>query len=187
LNGGEKMQDYEVEIKGMVPLLHNRYPVNAMDITKKTRKGKIRDPKEDAKKCLYINAKGKIYQPADHIEGALIKVGSAITIAGAGKKTYKDLMKTNVMVIPQEIPFTDGDKYEVDTRLCVLNGRVRIPVSRPRWDEWGFTFKLRLIDETLVPEEVLKTLLEIAGREQGIGTYRPKFGRFEVVKFEAVK
>lgn len=180
------MQDYKVTIRGIVPLMHNRYPMDALDITKKTRKGKIFDPAEAAKKCLYINTKGEIYQPSDHIEGALIQVGSALTIAGAGKKTYKDQMKTNIAVIPTEILFPNGKDYKVDTRLGVIQ-RARVPVSRPRWDDWEFTFIIRVFDETLVPAEILKELLEIAGKEKGIGTYRPKFGRFEVIEFEPIK
>jgi len=181
------MQDYRVKIHGIVPLMHNKYPDVAMDITKKVRVGKIRDPKEDALKCLYKTSDGKIYQPADHFEGALIQVGSSLRIAGAGKKTYKDLMKTNIQVMPQEIDFPNGEKYVVDTRLGVIQGKTRVPISRPRWDDWTFEFTIRVFDETLISGEVLRELLETAGREKGIGTYRPKFGRFEVLEFEAVK
>jgi len=179
------MKDYKVKIKGIVPLMHNRYPMDAMDITKKVRRGTIHDPKVEADKCLYKNAEGVIYQPSDHIEGALIKVGSSMTIPGAGKKTYKDMMKTNIAVLPQEIPFPNGPNYQIDTRLGVIPAtKGRVPISRPRWDEWEVEFTIRVFDETLLPGEVLKELLERAGKEQGIGTYRPKFGRFEVSEFK---
>jgi len=178
------MLDYDVLIRGVSPLMHNRYPMDATMITKKVRKGKLFNPEEEVKKCFYFNSKGEIYQPADHIEGALINVGSAITIAGAGKKTYKDQMKTNIQVLPQEIPFPNGDKFMTDVRLAVIPAtRGRVPVARPRWDDWEFRFTLRVFDETQVSADILRQLLEIAGKEKGIGTYRPKFGRFEVVEF----
>lgn len=182
------MLDYAVKIRGIVPLLINRYPIDATGITKKKPKGTLFNAKEAVEKCLYRNAKGEIYQPSDHIEGALIKVGSSINIAGAGKKTYKDQMKTNIQVLPIEIPFPNGEKFATDVRLCVIPAtRGRVPVARPRWDEWEFDFTIRVFDETLLSGEILRELLETAGTTKGIGTYRPKFGRFEVVKFEPTK
>lgn len=188
MKNNELTQDYNVTIKGTVPLMHNRYPLNATDITKKEKKGKVFNAEESAKKCLYVNTKGEIYQPADHIEGALIKVGSSINIAGGGKKTYKDQMKTNILVMPTEIPFENGKDYETDVRLAVIPAtRGRVPVARPRWDDWSFNFTIRVMDKETLDADILKQLLETAGRTQGIGTYRPKFGRFEVTKFEAKK
>lgn len=182
------MQDYDVTIRGIVPLMHSRYPLEAASITKKRQRGTLFNPAEEVKKTYYVNSKGEIYQPADHIEGALIQAGSAKTVPGMGKKTYKDQMKTNIAILPPEIPFPNGKNYKTDVRLCVIPAtRGRVPVARARWDEWEFGFTLRVFDETLLDGETLKELLEIAGKTKGIGTYRPKFGRFEVVKFELVK
>jgi len=181
------MKDYKVKIQGVAPLMHNRYPLDAMQITKKTKRGKVFDPVTVVQACLYKNVNGEIYQPADHIEGALIQVGSQINIAGRGKKTYKDEMKTNIQVMPQEIPFPDGKNFAIDVRLAVIPAtRGRVPVARPRWDKWEFEFTIRVFNEEYLPESILKELLENAGREKGIGTYRPKFGRFEVVEFKAI-
>jgi hypothetical protein len=180
-------QDFNVTIKGIVPLMHNRYPLDAMQITKKKPRGTLFNPTEKAKECLYIDTKGEIYQPSDHIEGALIQVGSTKSVPGQGKKTYKDQMKTNIAVMPTEIPFPNGKDYTVDTRLCVIPAtRGRIPVARPRWDNWQFNFTIRVFDETLLDRETVKELLETAGKTKGIGTYRPKFGRFEVTQFDTI-
>lgn len=180
--------DYAVKIRGVVPLMHNRYPLDALSITKKKVRGSVFDPAEEVQKCLYKNVKGDIYQPSDHIEGALINVGSSKTIPGRGKKTYKDMMKTNVVVLPIEIPFKNGKDFQTDVRLGVIPAtRGRVPIARPIWNDWEFDFILRVADESLIEGETLKELLEIAGKEKGIGTYRPKYGRFEVAKFEPVK
>jgi len=179
------MKDFEVEIKGIVPLMHDRYPINALDTTKKKRRGTVFNPKEEMEKCLYRNSKGEIYQPSNHIEGALIKAGSTLVIPGAGRKTYKDLMKTNIAILPTEIMFENRNKYELDLRKCVVPAtKGAIPVARPIWKDWGAKFILRMFDETLIPKETMRSILETAGKEQGIGTYRPIFGRFEVIRFE---
>lgn len=182
------MQDYAVQIRGIAPLIHNRYPLDAVSITKKKPRGTIFNPTEEVQKCFYRDLNGKIYQPADHIEGALIKIGSSKTIPGRGKTTYKDMMKTNIMVLPVEIPFPNGEKFITDVRLGVIPAtRGRVPIARPLWEDWAFNFTLRVFDETLIEGDTVKELLEMAGREKGIGTYRPKYGRFEVTKFDPVK
>ena len=182
------VKDFKVKIKGIVPLMHNRYPLDAMQITKKKPKGTLFNPIDEVEKCLYKDTEGKIYQPSDHIEGALIQVGSTISVPGQGKKTYKDQMKTNIAVLPNEIYFTEANDYKTDVRLCVIPAtRGRIPVARPRWDNWTLEFTLRVFDETLLNGETLKELLETAGKTKGIGTYRPKFGRFEVIQFVPIK
>ena len=182
------LKDYDVTIRGTAPLMHNRYPMEATGITKKHQRGTLFNAEGEVKKTYYVNSKGEIYQPAEHIEGALIQAGSAKTVPGLGKKTYKDQMKTNIAVLPVEIPFPNGKNYKTDVRLAVIPAtRGRVPVARARWDEWEFNFTLRVFDDSLLDCETLKELLEMAGKTKGIGTYRPKYGRFEVTKFEPVK
>ena len=100
-------------------------------------------------------------------------------------------MKTNVAVfgeilkngkIETKIRFPQAKNYATDVRLAVIpTTRGRVPVARPRWDEWDMEFVIRVMDPEYLDQSTLKEILEIAGREQGIGTFRPKFGRFEVV------
>jgi len=57
---------------------------------------------------------------------------------------------------------------------------------RPLFKEWVANFKLMVLDDTL-PLEMLREILERAGTTIGIGDYRPKYGLFEVMKFEEIK
>ena len=184
------MKDYKVKIRGIRPLLHHKFDLDEAQKKKKRQRGVVFNAKEEVDKCLYKNTGGEVYQPADHIEGALIKTGVKFTIPGAGKKTYKDRMKSQIMVTPQEIPFSNGgsNQYKTDIRSAVVpSTRGRVPVARPRWDDWELDFIIKVLNEDLVPGDILREILEIAGIEQGIGTYRPKFGLFEVIDFEPIK
>ena len=182
------MDKYKVTIKGCRPLLHNRYPMpTAESAGKKVRKATVFNAVADAEKCLYKTTEGKIFQPAIHIEGALIK--GACQIPWKGKKTFKDIVAQSIIVMPREIPFKvpKDAKYEVDVTTCVIPAtRGRVPVARPRWDEWEFEF-------TIVNENVddldggtLKNIVVEAGKI-GIGTFRLKYGKFEVDSFEKIE
>ena len=182
----EQAKIYTVTIEGLAPLMHNRYPLEEAGKPKTKTKGKVFNAIEAAEKCLYKTVDGTIYQPADHIEGALIEVGS--TIVKTGRTTYKTDMKTNIQVNPQEIPFPNGKEYTVDVRTGVIPATGgRVPIARPRWDKWQFTFTITVFNTHDTAEETLKALLDTAGKTKGIGTYRPKFGRFKVTSFELLK
>jgi hypothetical protein len=170
----------ECEIKGVAPLLQHRFPEEAEDKKSTKRTGRI-DYSQEVEKALFKNKNGVIYEPSSHIEGALRKAAVAFRIPGQSRKTYKDLVLRSIVVVPDEIPL-EPQEYDVDKRSVKIQ-RARVFRYRPRWDEWSLEFNIHMLDDQF-DSDVLKEILEYAGVAHGIGDYRPKFGRFEVVKFE---
>jgi hypothetical protein len=173
------MREYEVSIKGIVPLMHERFS----GATSSKHKKKY-DPKEECEKKLYRNKDGKIFQPAIHIEGALIN--AATNFQMKGRKSYKDFFKSSVIIMPQEIFFKipeDPENYEIDERPVVIQ-RSRVLTWRPKWNDWEFDFSIKVLQDAMIDDSTVKEILEHAGAYVGIGSFRPKFGRFEVIKFQ---
>jgi len=168
-----------VTIKGVCPLLHHKF--NPPKQTRQRKSKKVYDPKTEAEKGLYKNSEGVIYQPAEHLEGAIIK--AATNFQMKGRKTYRDYAKACLILLEREIPFTNGAKYEIDERPVIIN-RARVMAWRPRWSNWQFTFIIRNLQPDMMDDQTLKEILEHAGLFVGIGDFRPKFGRFEVTGFE---
>ena len=79
------MKKIDVEIKGVCPLLQHRFPEEEHGINVKKAKKKIYNPEEEAEKATYRDKNGEIYQPSEHILGALIK--AAVSFKFEGKKT----------------------------------------------------------------------------------------------------
>ena len=180
-------KEFLCHIKGIRPLLFSKFP--DFD-AKKPRKGEITDPKDIAKQCLYLDKKGKIYLPAEHLEGALIQGGKGWQIPGEGKATYTKEIAQNIIVIPQNVPFLfpeDPKDYTIDKRVVVANGKARMWSFRPRWDEWEFKFTIRYECSfgVKINRNVLVELLQRAGK-YGVGTYRLKFGKFMPVSVTEV-
>ena len=178
------MKKYHVKIRGLRPLLHHRYP-EPEEKTAKGRRSTVFNPEQEAKKCLYISANnGKIYQPAEHIEGAMIK--GATQIQFKGKKTFKDIVAQNLIVQPREILLPQ--KYRIDVTTGVIPAtRGRVPIARPAWDEWELEFDV--IDTSSYEDintEILRNIMEEAGKV-GIGTFRLKYGKFEVVDVKEIE
>lgn len=175
------MKKVEVKIKGIVPLLQNRF-VGEEDESASQRTGVV-DRSEDWRNALYSDEKIGIYEPSEHVWGSMIKAASNFQIPGRGKKTYKDLIKSGIVLEPDKIPLGKKEPDEIDKRPVVIRGS-RILRQRPMMKEgWKLSFSVNILDEQLQPE-VVKRILVHAGKYIGIGDFRPRFGRFEVIEFE---
>lgn len=76
--------------------------------------------------------------------------------------------------------------FEVDSRPVVIPAtKGRIMRHRPRFDSWRMKFQLEL-DDSLVPSDVCQQLLEEGGRQNGLGDFRPMFGRFRVFSWSEI-
>lgn len=174
----------KVKIKGMSPILFSRFPEEDF-IKKETKlKGVDLTMEEQVEKSLYRTKQGKIYTPADHIIGSMVKAGSNFKLKG--RKTFKDVCEAGVFIEPLEIVHKN-QKYQSDWRSAVnRNTRGRIMVGRGRLDSWRLEFTLTCIDQRATLDD-MKSILKYAGNYVGIGSYRPRYGRFEVEKFTKKK
>ncbi|MEW6356915.1 MAG: hypothetical protein AB1696_11345 [Planctomycetota bacterium] len=173
------METVCVTIRGTAPLLMHRYPLEKDGADLAARKDQTYDPKEDAERALYRNAEG-CYVPSTWVEACLRD--TAKEFKGKGRSSLKATVLASVFVEPEEIPLGKTTYDEIDRRPCVIQ-RMRIVRSRPRFNSWEIAFKITY-DETRIKKDVLRQMLEEAGRSKGIGDYRPKFGRFEIIAFE---
>jgi hypothetical protein len=190
------MYTIDVKIKGTAPLLQHRFPMPSLAAMSKggiKHTGAI-DYTKEWKQYFYANSAGEIYQPASHIEGAMIRAAVNFKIQGKRGKTYKDLFRATVFVTPDEIPHngftvpdeldTDADKpLYLDMRPVVVQ-RSRVVRIRPAFKTgWKLEFTIEILDDQVAPE-LVQDVLALAGKTVGIGDHRPRFGRFTVTRFE---
>jgi hypothetical protein len=179
IKGGETMREINIRIEGTAPLLQNRFSMDDKKPKAKLKDGSV-DYAAQAETALFKNKNG-VFEPANHIEAALIKAAANFRIPGKNRKTYKDLIKAALFVEPEEIQHVH-QTHVVDTRAVVVQ-RARVVRYRPRFDKWALEFTARITNDQL-PTEAVKDILEYVGEFVGIGDHRPRFGRFKVVKFE---
>lgn len=180
------MKEYKVSIKGVTPLLFNRFIEASIDKKVKKRAGALKEENPEDK--LYKTKEGKIYTPSTHIRGMLINSGKNFKIQGKSRSTYSKLVGSVIDINPDCI---EHKKQEWDIfKISAVNPntRGRIMTIRPIMNEWELSFNLETTDD--IPEEVIKAMLDYGGQYVGIGDWRPekkgKYGKFIVTKFELV-
>lgn len=182
------MRKFEVEVEGISPLLQARHLTpKEMEVVTKREESNKKTKKLTEKEQYDLHAyktKGKFYQPSEMFEAAMVKAATNFKLEG--KKTYKDVMNGGILIEPIEI-IHKNQKFEMDARWGKNpTTRGAIWVVRPRIDKWQLKFTLNLLQDERVSSETLKDILAYAGLYVGVGGWRPKFGRFKIIKFKEI-
>ena len=127
---------------------------------------------------IYHDAQLGPYMPALNIDvcvwqgGKMRKSGAAIK---RGFMTFEDRVPLRYEG-PRDLDCLYGDRRFVDRRAVVIGGKKTIR-TRPTFREWSIEFDAAY-DEDVLNFETVTACADLAGRYCGIGTYRPRFGRF---------
>lgn len=148
-------------------------------------------PRGQAEPKAYIDKDtGILYVPGANLYAAIISAG-VFHRSGRMKLTTAKSSLVTAGVILEELVCSLGTKdWECDSRSVVNpNTGGRIMCHRPRVDVWSTTFTLD-IDTEMFSENLVRALVDDAGKKIGLGDFRPSrrgpFGRFVVVGWEQI-
>lgn len=193
------MKRFEIELKGVTPLLHHRMTDEELFalLGAKTKKKKDKEdltPRQIAEKYAYRNGE-KYCIPTGYIVGALKGVASEYKQKNSQRKSIKSIAGG---IFRPEVEFADLMNYEnepikdfeVDIRKATNHQKGAVAVCRPRFDQWKLKTTF-VVDTDLVSEEMVLEMLNDAGKRSGIGSFRVSkggyFGQFQVTEFKELK
>lgn len=183
-------------IKGMSPLLMNRFTEEAelsvSSTVKKVTKSSKGTPREQATAKAYRDEKGVLYIPAANIYSCIIQAGKFTKLGKSKVTTTKSSLIPAAMVINEMVCSLNTKDFEVDSRSVVIPSTGgRIMAHRPRLDEWETSFSIDLFDEDILSADIVRMVIDDAGRKVGLGDFRPDrkgpFGRFVVTNWKVEK
>ena len=142
----------------------------------------------------HINSDGYVFHPSGALKKAMIDAArySGEQIEGQGKKTYTAKVTSGVCVASDLVTDCKSDAIERrDVYASAQGGKGknegRVWKYFPTLAKWKAQTTIQVYDPIVTPD-VLRRILEDAGRFIGIGTWRPQmggeYGRFKIVKFE---
>lgn len=192
----------DVRIEGIVPIIiHNvqlANPLNEWAQKIKVFSGKRKKTESDILKIqelefmgsLYFDKEAGPYLPSQYIEAAL--ASSMYAAKRISKAKTKAGLYADNPIIPLEYngprdmdKMWDSGKFHRCDMVKVATARVLR--CRPCFPlPWAADFSLTIISSAIDPADIYEGLV-YAGQFVGIGDWRPKFGRFNVVKFEVCK
>lgn len=184
------MQKMTVKISGISGLLFDRFVDMSAD----------RRPPEEK---LYLNGNKELVLPSENIYAFLFGEnprGCAMRFEAKKGKDYRQVGMAALVVSPEFIPFTRNGKPIVFSRfvdgrdekagLHVLHHKANVkkgmlvipsPKERPMLaTPWDLQFDIDILENHLVTPEKIKNWFMRGGIEIALGTYRPRFGRFQV-------
>ena len=189
------MDIIKVRLTGTRPLLmHSPLYVNMFDPRTKAHKalGNITNKTTDEaaktiqqsqwRGALYFDEELGPYIPSDNLE-AVIKNGASFDRKGKDIRRYMEVVEQCVPLIykgPRTIEGLWDDGNFIDVRFANNpSTRGKVTAVRPIFREWQLEFTIAYQAEGLNRDALIKYLTK-GGEVEGIGDYRPKFGRFSV-------
>ena len=194
------MKTIQVEITGTTPLLHHRMSDEAvlalLGTKAKVKKEKVvKTPREIAEEAVYRRDDGVCYIPGGYLLGAFMGASANYKRADSSKKSLKSLAGAAFRVTEEVIVLTDLSgspikEFEVDIRKGTNGMKGAVCVCRPRFDQWKCKFVIELAED-LISAETANKIMTDAGRQVGIGSFRPCksgwFGQFVVTSWQELR
>jgi len=192
---------YEVELKGITPLLMNsNRMVGRKDGTIRRTGEAVKGNPEEWKEKMYFKEGIGLYLPSLNIEIAFYQTSKGIKIGGreyAGKyfngAIYIDepevqlLVKGEPVLNVEDALKNNPRSVYVDTRIaCLKTGAKKTSQLRYRLcvGDWSIKFKLIDASDGMIITDKMVEVIEKAGMVSGLLDWRPRFGRF---KLESIK
>lgn len=187
--------DLHIEIRGMTPLLMNKFTdtaqINATSGPGTIARDKDATPRQIAESKTYIDEDGVIIIPQPNLFRCLIDAGKYFAYAGKSKLTTQksSIIPSALTIHGIALPLKFSDPWTVDTRpvrIPATGGRIL--THRPCFDEWTLEFDVTL-DTHVIGEKLLRQVVDKAGSAIGLGDFRPDtkgpYGKFLVTSWRS--
>ncbi len=195
-NGGESAVEASipysvaVTLTGTADLLFHRWNCDAVEAKAKAAKGSAAKKSDDIESYVYRMVDGDLKSdlalPGEYLRQSIIMAAKFRQDPRSPRKSAMDLFKAAVVPLTNlaSLGVTTWD-YEDRRRVTIQrNGITRI---RPALRE-GWTARIELlcnIPEYISPD-LLRQVIDDAGRLVGVGDFRPTFGRFRVDNWQII-
>lgn len=177
-----------VTVKGVAPLLFHAW--NNESVAEKAAAAKNSKVKktDDVASYVYRTPDGYLGIPGKNLHASLVQAGRYMSDPRSPRKSSMDLLKAGVVPLSLVAPFEPlTQEWDYDDKQRVTVQRASVTRTRPAMREgWQVTFELLVNTPEYLPLPIMAQLLGQAGRLVGLCDFRPTYGRFAIVKCEAL-
>lgn len=175
----------EVTIEGVADILFHRWSNEAVEAKAKAAKGSAAKKTDDVESYVYRADNGNLALPGEYLRQSVILAAKFQQDPRSPRKSAMDLFKAGVITLD---PLMDLGvaTWDYEDRRRVVVQRNAVTRVRPALKAgWRATGRLLVNIPEYIAPALLNQALSAAGRLVGVGDFRPTYGRFQIVKFEA--
>ena len=174
-----------VTICGTSDLLFHRWNCEAVDEKRKAAKNSTAKTDHDVEIYVYRNETGELCIPGEYLRQSIILAAKYRQDPRSPRKSAMDLYKAGVVSLTDLSPL--GVKaWDYEDKRRVVVQRAGVNRIRPAMRKgWKATFDLMILTPEYIAAQDLNDVIANAGRLVGVGDFRPTFGRFQIVAYEA--
>jgi len=176
-----------VAVEGVVALLFHKYDCAEVEAKSAAKKGSATKKTDNIESFLYREpTTGALCLPAQNIKACLVEAGRSIPDPRSPRKSARDLLRAAILVEPEYVVFDKGPKTwdYLDKRGAVIQ-RNRITRVRPALNAgWRLSWTIHVTQPTYITPLLVEEVVKAAGAFNGLGDFRPDYGRFAIRSFE---
>lgn len=174
----------KVRIKGSADYLYHRWNNEAVAEKAAAKKGSRAKKTDDVESFVYRNDEGLLCIPGEQLRMSIIAAAKFKPDPRSSRKSAMDLYKAGIIVLTDLASTRCKDWDYMDMRRVVIQ-RNSVTRSRPALKKgWEVEFEIMVNLPEYISSCDLNETIAMAGRFNGLGDFRPTFGRFNIIRFE---
>jgi hypothetical protein len=189
-NGGKAAIEYgapyivTLKIEGAADLLFHRWNCEAVSAKAAATKGSKAKKSDDVETYVYRCDDGTLGLPGEYLRQSIIGASKFRQDPRSPRKSAMDLFKAGIVCLTPLASLGKDTWDYLDTRRVTVQ-RNGINRTRPAMKMgWAAQFELAVNLPEYIDRQMLREVIEQAGRLIGVGDFRPTFGRYGIVGFE---
>lgn len=181
-----------VTIEGVSKMLFHRYDTVSVETKGRAGKGTAQKKADDVESYVYRDGDGCLAIPAENLHACLVNSARSFQDPRSPRKSAMDLLKAGILVLPDLLPILNAKGKRIktwdflDTRRALVQ-RNAVSRTRPGLEAgWRLDADVHILLPGLVAVPFLRQIIANGGATVGLCDFRPRFGRFQVVRAEAI-
>lgn len=173
-------------IEGKVDFLFHRWSNESVAEKSNAKKGSAIKKTDDLESYVHRHPNGNLCIMGEQFRMAMVTTAKFKQDPRSPRKSCYDLYKAAIVPVSYHCDLGVRDWDYVDQRRVVIQ-RNAITRSRPALNKgWKCEVQLEITLPEYVSHQDVYEVLSLAGRINGLGDFRPTFGRFIITEFEKI-
>lgn len=171
-------------IEGVSDYLFHRWNCEDVEEKSKSAKGSKSRKTDNIENFVYRDDDGFLSIPAEQLRMSIVSAAKFKQDPRSPRKSAMDLYKASIIIL-NKYGSLGTKKWDYEDKRRVVIQRNGVNRIRPAMKAgWKCEFQIQVILPEFISYHDLHSTLDAAGKLQGIGDFRPTFGRFQINKFE---